>query len=209
MLKEGLAALTLHCASRPWNESWAWTIHFAEPLLNLFVTGDNRRGMIVGQLFTENVKADGRGRFLADMVRERGEPRRSVVEFEGAEVLPAVEHFYAQSEQRPARIFRHGPEDFVMISAQPQCDVAWLEALDDAAVRTLDQAETLSLLEQRRYRWECGCSQERMFAVLGPMMRSNPGELFGEEEVLRISCPRCGARHVVTREALEAYVGAS
>ncbi len=209
MLKEALAALTLHCASRPWNESWAWTIHFADPLLNLFVTGDNRRGMIVGQLFTENVKADDRGRFLAEMVRERGEPRRSVVEFEGAEVFPAVERFYAQSEQRPARYFRHGPEDFVMVSAQPQCDVAWLESLDDTAIRTLDEQEELSLLEKRQYRWECGCSQERMLALLGSMMRNDPEGLFGEEEVLRISCPRCGARHVVTREALEAYVSAA
>ena len=63
MLKEALAALTLHCASRPWNEAWAWTIHFREPLLNLFVTGDNRRGIIVGQIFTENVKDDGRNLF--------------------------------------------------------------------------------------------------------------------------------------------------
>ena len=110
MLKEALAALTLHCAARPWNESWAWTLHFAEPLLNLFVTGDNRRGMVVGQLFTEGVKADHHGRFVADVVRERGEPRRSVVEFAGAEVFPMVEHFYTQSEQRPARFFRHGPE---------------------------------------------------------------------------------------------------
>ncbi|MDQ3622774.1 MAG: disulfide bond chaperone, partial [Verrucomicrobiota bacterium] len=31
-LKLALAALTLHCASRPWNEVWAWTIHFHEPL---------------------------------------------------------------------------------------------------------------------------------------------------------------------------------
>ena len=209
MLKEALAALTLHSASRPWTESWAWTIHFAKPLLNLFVTGDNRRGMIVGQLFTENVKADDRGRFIADMVRERGEPRRSVVEFEGSEVFPTVEHFYTQSEGRPARYFRHGPEDFVMISAQPQCDVAWLESLDDEAARALDQTETLSLLETRLYRWECGCSQERMLAVLGPMMRNDPEGLFGAEEVLRISCPRCGARHVVTREALEAYVSAA
>ena len=209
MLKEALAALMLHCASRPWNETWAWTIHFAEPLLNLFVTGDNRRGMLVGQLFTENVKAYPRGRFAADMVRERGEPRRSVVEFEGAEVFPAVEHFYAQSEQRPARYFRHGPEDFVMVSAQPQCDLAWLEALDEDAIRALDTTETLSLLEERRYHWECGCSQERMLAVLGPMMRSDPAGLFGDGEVLRISCPRCGARHTVTREALEAYVSAS
>jgi len=102
MLKEALAALTLHSASRPWNESWAWTIHFAEPLLNLFVTGDNRRGMIVGQLFTENVKADGIGRFAADMVRERGEPRRSVVEFDGAEVFPGGGAFL-RAERAAAR----------------------------------------------------------------------------------------------------------
>lgn len=206
LLKEALAALTLHCAARPWNESWAWTIHFAEPLLNVFITGDNRRGIVVGQLFTENVKARGPGQLIADLVRERGDSRRSVVEFEGADVLAIAQHFYTQSEQRPARYFRPGPEDFVLVVAQPQCDLAWLEALDDAAIHALDQTETLSLLEQRRYRWECGCTQDRMFAVLGPIMRRDPGALFGGEEVLRMSCPRCGARHTITRESLEAWV---
>ena len=43
LLKETLAALTLHCASRPWNETWAWTLHLRDPMLNLFVTGDNLR----------------------------------------------------------------------------------------------------------------------------------------------------------------------
>ena len=47
MLKEALAALTLHCASRPWNETSAWTIHFSALHLNLFVTGDNTRGAVV------------------------------------------------------------------------------------------------------------------------------------------------------------------
>jgi molecular chaperone Hsp33 len=37
-------------------------------------------------------------------------------------------------------------------------------------------------------------------------MKSDPEGLFGEDPLLRISCPRCGARHTVTREALEAYV---
>src|SRR5882757_7246545 len=55
LLKQALAAITLHAASRPWNESAAWTIHLQEPLLNLFVTGDNRRGAIDGPAFTENV----------------------------------------------------------------------------------------------------------------------------------------------------------
>src|ERR1700730_831383 len=85
MLKEALAALTLHCASRPWNEAWAWTIHFHRPLLNLFVTGDNRLGIVVGQLFTENVKDDGRNLFCADLVREKQDSRRSTVEFKSAE----------------------------------------------------------------------------------------------------------------------------
>jgi molecular chaperone Hsp33 len=209
MLKEALAALTLHCASRPWNEAWAWTIHFSEPLLNLFVTGDNRRGIIVGQLFTDNVKDDGRNLFTADLVRERGESRRSAVDFTGSDVFGVVEQYYEQSEQRPARYFRYGPEDFVMVSAQPGCDLEWFHALDDEQVRTLDQRETLSLLEERSYRWGCGCSQERMFSILAPIMRSSPQELFGGEDLLRISCPRCGALHLITRESLEAYVAES
>ena len=60
LFKDALSALTLHCASRPWNETTAWTIHFAERKLNIFVTGDNTRGAVVGQLFTEQVKEDGR-----------------------------------------------------------------------------------------------------------------------------------------------------
>ncbi|MDQ6860043.1 MAG: Hsp33 family molecular chaperone HslO [Verrucomicrobiota bacterium] len=206
MLKEALAALTLHCASRPWNEAWAWTIHFQEPLLNLFVTGDNRRGIIVGQIFTENVKDDGRNLFCADLVKEREGSRRSAIEFTQRSPFAIVEEYYAQSEQRPARYFQHGPEDFVMISAQPGCDLDWLHNLDAEKIRAFDGTETLSLLEQRVYHWGCGCSQERMFSILAPIMRSNPAELFGEESVLRISCPRCGALHTITREALEAYV---
>ena len=206
MLKEVLAALTLHCASRPWNEAWAWTIHFHRPLLNLFVTGDNRRGIIVGQIFTENVKDDGRNLFCADLVREGSDARRSTVEFTGATPFAIVEEYYARSEQRPARYFRQGPEDFVMITAQPGCDLEWLNALTDEALRNLAQTETLSLLEERSYRWGCGCSQERMFPILAPIMRTNPADLFGNEEALRIGCPRCGALHTITREAMEAYV---
>jgi molecular chaperone Hsp33 len=206
LLKQALAAVTLHAASRPWNESSAWTIHLREPLLNLFVTGDNRLGTVIGQLFTENVKNDDRQLFIADIVRERADSRRSAIEFTGADIFRAVEQYYERSEQRPARYFHYGPEEFVFISAQPQCDLRWLESLDDGAILVLDQAEELSLLEQRFYRWECGCTQSRMFALLASIMRSDPDGLFGDDPSLRISCPRCGARHTITRESLEAYV---
>ena len=73
LLKQALAAVTLHAASRPWSESVAWTIHLQEPLLNLFVAGDNRRGTVIGQLFTEDVKDVGQQLFVADVVRERAD----------------------------------------------------------------------------------------------------------------------------------------
>ena len=206
MLKEALAAITLHCASRPWNEAWAWTIHYGAPLLNLFVAGDNRRGIVVGQLFTENVKNDGRNLFCADLVKERESPRRSAIPFQEQSPFGIVEEYYTRSEQRPARYFRHGLEDFVLVSAQPDCDLDWLQALDDEKIRALDETETLSLLEQRSYRWGCGCTEERMFAILAPIMRSDAAGLFGDDDSIRLSCPRCGAIHTITREALEAYL---
>jgi molecular chaperone Hsp33 len=142
-------------------------------------------------------------------VRGNEEPRRSVVSFEGGDLFRAVEWFYRQSEQRRARYFRISEEDFVMIVAQPDCDLEWLESLDDEAVKSLDQVEQLSLLEQRRYRWECGCSQERILQVLVSSHRSDPEALFGGGEAVRVSCPRCGSRHTITREVLEAFVAQS
>jgi molecular chaperone Hsp33 len=47
-----------------------------------------------------------------------------------------------------------------------------------------------------------------MLEVLAPAMRDDPDALFGGEPKLEIRCPRCGARHVVTREALDAHVAA-
>ena len=206
MLKEALAALTLHCASRPVNESCAWTINFQNPLLNLFVAGDNAHHAVVGQIFTENIKTADANLFLSDVLRPGHQPRRSAVQFEGAGPFRAVETYYRQSEQRPARYFSHSDEDYVMVSAQPGCDLDWLASLDDAAIRTLDKTETLSLLEERPYRWQCGCNETRILEILEPHMRQDASGLFENEDALRIHCPRCGARYHVTRETMEAHV---
>lgn len=204
LLRDALAALTLHLAGRPRSESVAWTVNFQDPLVNIFASGDNRAGTVVGNAFTENVKPGTRNLFYADTLADIQKPRRSMVEFAGGDFFAAAETFYRQSEQRPARFFRHAEEDIVMIAAQPDCDLAWLESLDTEAVRRLDKEVELGLLEQRYYRFECGCNQERMLDMLVPVMRRQPGELFGGEEVIRVHCPRCGARHTITRESLEA-----
>src|SRR5690606_13529071 len=44
LFKRALAAFGLHCVARPWGDLTAWTINFQQPLVNLFLTGDNQDG---------------------------------------------------------------------------------------------------------------------------------------------------------------------
>ena len=205
LLKDGLAALTLHLASRPRNEAVAWTLSWQDPLQNVFVTGSNRTGNVVGRLFTEDVRERDTNLFIAQVMVAGQESRQSMIEAESLDMFSIAESFYRQSEQRPGRYFRHADDDFVMVSAQPDCDLEWLQALDDEGIRGIDASETLSLLETRSYRFDCGCSPGKIFPIIADMTEETIASVFGENEVLAAGCPRCGARYVITREALEAF----
>jgi molecular chaperone Hsp33 len=206
LFKRALAGFVLHAASRPWNELTAWTINFQEPLVNLFLTGDNADGSVTGRVFPEDVKELPNNLFFADVVRGTQPKRRSSVEFSGADPLAAVEAYYRQSEQRPARYFQTGEEEFALVTAHPDYDEAWFEALTVDQVRAFAKDEELGVLEKRVYRWHCGCNQQRMLQVLAPVFRQDAEGLFGTEEKIEIRCPRCAARYAITREAMEAFV---
>jgi molecular chaperone Hsp33 len=208
MMKEALVGLTLHLAGKPWNEEHAWTVNFHEPRANFFVTGDNRAATITGRCFTENVKVSENQLFYSQQLKKGMPLRQSTVEFTTGSFLRAVEQYYAQSEQRPGRFFEHGDEDYVFVSAQPQCDVDWLLDLTEERIRTLDRAEELSLLETRNYRWECGCTMEKLYAALLPHALQDMDSIFAGEEVLKATCPRCARRYFIDREQLEAWVAA-
>ncbi len=206
MFKRALAGFVLHQASRPWNELTAWTINFQEPKLNLFLTGDNETGVVTGRSFAENVKELPQNLFYADVIRGGQPKRRSTVAFAGDDPLVAAEAFYAQSEQRGARFFQLEEETFALLTEHPDCDLEWFRALTMEQVKTLATDETVVPMERRVCRWHCGCNQRRMMEVLAPVMRTDPEGLFAGEAKVEIRCPRCGARHHVTHEALEAFV---
>jgi len=206
LFKRALAGFVLHSVSRPWNEMTAWTMNFQEPRVNLFLTGDNETGGVAGRVFAENVRELPENLFYADVVRGKEPKRRSAVNFTGADPLVAVEKFYEQSEQRLGRFFQPAEEEFAFVIEHPDCDLAWLRALSVEQVKALEATETLGLLESRAVSWNCGCDQRRMLEVLAPSMRADPAELFGGEEKIEIRCPRCAARYVITREAMEALV---
>jgi molecular chaperone Hsp33 len=92
-----------------------------------------------------------------------------------------------------------------MISAQPDADEAWLASLSEDDVRALDKNETLSLLERRSYVWECGCSIERLYPILAKLSGEGLRDAFGDDEVITLQCPRCGARYRAAKEQFEAW----
>ena len=203
MLKDQLAMLTLHLVARPWADTVAWTTNLRAPRLNLFVTGSSTKESITGRIFTEDVREPDRNLFYAQTTAPNlPEPRASTMEVEGKDPIDWVEQYYRQSEQRPARAFRLDDEHFAMIAAQPDCDLKWLESLNNDSVAAIESNEKTKLLETRRFKFHCGCTVERILPALGGW-KDRPDELFGHEDQISIQCPRCSAKYLVTRDMLD------
>ncbi len=202
MLKDALAMLTLHLVARPWAETIAWTANLRAPRINLFVTGGSVTESIAGRVFTEDVREPDRNFFYSQTTTVQGrEPRLSTLEVDGRDPVLWVSQYYEQSEQRPARAFRLEDENFVLIAAQPDCDLEWLEGLDEDAVAKILETEETNLLETRRFRFHCGCDLDKILPILGGW-RDKPDELFEEADFITLQCPRCAAKYVVTRDMI-------
>ncbi|MCB1132182.1 MAG: Hsp33 family molecular chaperone HslO [Verrucomicrobiae bacterium] len=203
MLKDALAMLTLHLVARPWAETIAWTVNLRAPRLNLFVTGASVQETVVGRIFTDDVREPDRNLFYQQVTApNQAEPRTSTLEVDGKDPVFWISQLYDQSEQRPARAFRLPDEEFVLVAAQPDCDMEWFDALDETAVSTLTETEETKLLETRKFRFCCGCTLERILPVLGGW-RDRLDELFDGADFISIQCPRCGASYAVTRGMIE------
>jgi molecular chaperone Hsp33 len=201
IIKDKLAFLTLHLVARPWAETIAWTVNLRAPRVNFFVTGSSVEESVTGHLFTENVKESDRNILYSQTMLTGSEGRKSTVELIDNDPAKWIETYYLQSEQRPARAFRLADENYVLIAAQPDCDLEWLEGLSTKDVEMIADAEQMKLLETRKFRFNCGCSPERFLPALA-QYKDNKEELFQGDPAVEICCPRCGAKHVITPDML-------
>jgi len=197
MLKDALAVLTLHLTARPWAETIAWTANLRAPRVNLFVTGSPLGEQITGRVFTEDVREPDRNYFYSQTTTETSrEPQLTTLEVVGNDPIAWVEQLYVQSEQRPARCFRLPDEHFVLVAAQPDCDLAWLESLDESSAAAIETTEETALLETRQFRFHCGCNIDRILPILDSW-KNRLDELFQGADEITIQCPRCAARYRV------------
>jgi molecular chaperone Hsp33 len=200
-LKDLLAILTLHLTARPWAETIAWTANLRAPRVNFFATGSSVYEYITGRLFTKDVREPDRNFLYSQTTTQGKEPRTSTIEVDSSDPIEWLQHFYNQSEQRPGRAFRLQNDTYVLIAAQPDFDEEWFGALDAEQVAKISDNEQTKVLETRRFKFSCGCSQERILPTLSAW-KDKPGELFGDDATLSLQCPRCAKKYLITRNDL-------
>ncbi len=203
-LKTALAALALYLCSRPHDETTAWTINIHRPLMNLFVTGGSRPGKVTGRIFTDDIRDSGKGLFISQVYRPNHQNRQSMVEVQGCDLLEIVELFYSQSEQRLTRFFPGPDEELTMLSAEPDCDEEWLMSLAPDEIPTLGEREHLTLLETRGYMFDCGCSVDRLYPLLGRLSDDDLDHVFADG-LATITCPRCAAVYRTPKEHFDEW----
>ena len=200
-LKDLMAALTLHLTARPWAETIAWTVSQRAPRVNFFVTGSSTHENVTGRLFTKDVKEPATNLMFSQTSVSGQEPRTTSVELGSNDPIDWVEHYYSQSEQRPAKCFRLDDENYVLVAAQPDYDEEWFAELDQDKAAKITEDEQTKVLETRKFRFHCGCSPERIVSSLG-MWKDKPEELFQGQDEIMVNCPRCGAHYRVKPEDL-------
>jgi hypothetical protein len=199
-----LACASLHLSCRPRDQFSAWTLNLATPAANLFVTGDNAAGMITGRVITDGVKTTPRTRLFVETRRSMGQHTESYLEVEEVvDVLAMFQTYYLKSEQTQARLFELGTDEFLLVFGLPNVADHWLENLTAATAREglIAGAEAgLQQVEERVFRWKCGCDPQRMLRVLRSLFRDRAHDLFRGDAQVETFCPRCGRRWWITRE---------
>ena len=206
LFRRCMAAFILHCASQPRYQHISWTLNLQDPLINVFLVGDTGHGMVAGRIFTDHVKVSSENSFYQEVVRVNKPLQRSHVNFSSNNILHAIEHYYQMSEQRPARFFQASDSEFAILAAHPDYDEGWFTHVDATELAGLFNQETISLIETRQFHWDCGCSQQRVLKVLSVSSTHDISNLYGQDEILVVKCPRCSARYIITRESMEAWL---
>lgn len=197
MMRQGLAALALHLSNRPRDESTAFTVNFRRPPTNVFLTGDAAASTVTGRVHTENVRVVESSRLFVQTQRPRGGPTQSTIEISTLDLLDVFESYYKRSEQHPARFFEVTEEDFIMVVAFPGATREFIEGLTrEGAVQLVSES---TLIEERVFRFHCGCDPKRMATVLHSLF-PDPEELFQGEDGVETFCPRCGRRWWIRRD---------
>jgi redox-regulated HSP33 family molecular chaperone len=211
-LKELIACFAIHLAARTARETHAWTVHVvSEVPYSLFVTGNTgeiddsgiAHGFLVGHVLTEHIRHTDVSSIHAQYT-SRGNTHTSIVRCDSSDVPRMVEQFYAQSEQHPLKISISQNSDTALgLVALPEYDEEWMAAAHVERVAEGDGVE-LHPMRTVHFAFECDCSPAKLIPFFRTLSEAAISELYGDDNELLITCPRCGKEFGIPRSEFEA-----
>lgn len=204
MMRQALAGAALQLAYRVPEEATAWTVNFARPEANVFVTGGGPHHILTGRYYAEGVRHTGHNRLYVQRSHPQRPVQRSVLDVEGLDLLQIFEQFFRDSEQAPARLVEHSDTAYSMVLGLPGADGDWIAGLSPDEVAGLGDRATP--LDRREFVFRCGCDPDQVAATLARMFADRADEFFAGESVVEALCPRCGARHLLDRKTFDLHV---
>ncbi|MFM1849099.1 MAG: hypothetical protein RL417_2573 [Pseudomonadota bacterium] len=211
-LKDLIASFAIHLTARTALETHAWTLHIVdEQPYSLFVTGSTgelgedgiARGFLVGHILTEHIRHSDTNAIHAQCIN-RGKTFRSYVPCESSNIASMVESFYRQSEQRPIRIkISETSDSAIGLAALPGFESAWFYGVDLDELAAESEKLDKTRMRNCHFTFTCDCSPEKLTPFFKTLGAQGLADLYGDDEELMISCPRCGRRFAVRRELIE------
>jgi hypothetical protein len=207
-LKELITCFAIHLSGRTGRETHAWTVHIvAEQPYSLFVTGNTgeiddtgvARGFLVGNVLTENIRHTDVNSIHAQFTH-RGKTFTSMVSCNTSDIPKMVEEFYRQSEQHPMQIVLSQTSDTAIgLVALPEYDEEWIASANVEELPSATEVEK-SRMRTCHFSFVCDCSPEKLLPFFRGLTDEALNELYGEDEELHVTCPRCAKQFAVARQ---------
>jgi redox-regulated HSP33 family molecular chaperone len=209
-LKDLIACFAIHLSARTGRETHAWTVHIvADSPYSLFVTGNTgeidetgvARGFIVGHILTDHIRHTDVSSIHAQFTG-RGQTFTSIVRCDTSDIRLMVEQFYEQSEQHPIRIVLSDTSDTAIgLVALPEYDDEWIRSIDVGKLVENTEVER-SPLRSVEFSFACDCSPQKLIPFFQTLSKEALADLYGADEELQITCPRCGKQFEIHRRDL-------
>ena len=159
----------------------------------------------------------GADRIVITVDQGQGEPHQGIVPLVGRRIGDALQHYFEHSEQLPTRLWLAADAETAVglllqrLPGELEDSDAWnrISQLADTVtdeellalpartlLHRLFHEEDLRLFEAEPLRFACGCSRERIGAVIRALGRAEAESILEEQNSIRITCEFCNAQHV-------------
>jgi molecular chaperone Hsp33 len=222
-LGQALAAVVLLSATIKFNGSLILQARSAGPLHTLVAQATHRRTIRGLAQWREEppvsaglAETYGAGHLALTIQNEGAEPYQGIVGLEGRNLADALQNYFTQSEQLATRLWlaadgdravglfiqeiparqgeRQDWERLVML-AETVTQNELLNLPGEQLLYRLFNQEPVRLFDPETISFQCGCSRERIIAVLKAMGREEIDDLIRETGLVEVGCEFCNRRY--------------